>query len=126
MTTRETIDAYYASVNAGDWDRWLTLFDDQVVVDEQLAGHVEGIGILRGAVGALKRGYSKFFNRPTHVVVDGDQACVVSRIEAANASGVPIEANVANYFQVRNGKIIYMANFHDTVPFGPFVNQKLD
>ena len=50
MTTRETIETYYASVNRGDWDTWLTLFTDGVVIDEQLAGHVEGLDILRGAI----------------------------------------------------------------------------
>lgn len=126
MTTRSIIDAYYDSVNAGDWDRWLTLFTDDIVMDEQLAGHVEGIGILRGAVGGLKRGYSKFQNVPKHIVVSGDEAVAVSHISAANASGVPIEANVANYFRIKNGKIAYMANFHDSVPFRPFLDQKLD
>jgi ketosteroid isomerase-like protein len=126
MGTREIITAYYTTVNDGDWDGWLALFDDNVVVDEQLAGHLEGVGVLRGAVGALKKGYSRFQNVPRHVVVDGNEGCVVSHISAANASGVPIEANVANYFRLENGKIVYMANFHDTVPFAPFVNQKLD
>jgi ketosteroid isomerase-like protein len=124
--TRDVVIAYYESVNKGDWDSWLTLFDDNVVIDEQLAGHVEGIGVLRGAIDGMKKGYSKFQNQPKHVVIDGNEACVVSHISAANASGVPIEANVANYFRLENGKIKYMANFHDTVPFGPFVNQKLD
>jgi ketosteroid isomerase-like protein len=126
MNTREIIDTYYQSVNAGDWDTWLTLFDDNVVIDEQLAGHVEGIGILRGAIDGMKKGYSKFQNKPMHIVVDGDNAAVVSHIEAANASGTPIDARVANYFQIKNGKIAYMANFHDSVPFAPFTTQKLD
>ncbi len=126
MNNREIIDCYYKSVNAGDWDTWLTLFDDNVVIDEQLAGHVEGIGILRGAIDGMKRGYSKFQNVPKRVVVDGDQAFVASHISAANAKGVPIEAEVANYFRLENSKITYMQNYHDTRPFDPFVNQKLD
>lgn len=126
MSTREVIDRYYATVNAGDWDSWLELFDEGVVIDEQLAGHVEGAGVLRGAIDGLKRGYSKFLNVPKHIVVDGDEATAISHISAANAGGVPIEAEVANYFQVRDGKIVYMANFHDTVPFRPFTEQKLD
>lgn len=125
MTTREIIDTYYASVNQGDWDTWLTLFAENVVIDEQLAGHVEGAAILRGAVGGLKKGYSKFFNRPKHIVIDGNKACVVSEIDAANAAGVPIKAGVANYFEIRDGKIAYMANFHDSRPFDPFTQQKL-
>lgn len=126
MDTKEVVTKYYEYVNAGDWNNWLTLFDDKVVMDEQLAGHIEGVEILRGAVGGLEKGYSKFQNIPKHIVVNGNEACAVSRIEAANASGVPIEANVANYFVVENGKITYMSNYHDTRPFDPFMNQKLD
>lgn len=126
MKTSEAIEIYYASVNRGDWESWLQLFDDEIVIDEQLAGHVEGIGVLRGAIGGLKKGYSRFENQPRHIVINGNEACVTSHISAANASGVPIEAEVANYFRLNErGKIVYMANFHDTVPFLPFVNQKL-
>jgi ketosteroid isomerase-like protein len=125
MNTREIVEKYYQYVNHGDWDKWLDLFADDIEMDEQLAGHVEGIAVLRGAIGGMKKGYSKFKNHPKHIVVDGHEACVVSKIVAANAAGVPIEANVANYFLIKNGKIAYMANFHDTRPFDPFVNQVL-
>ncbi len=125
METREIVEKYYHYVNQGEWDKWLELFDDDIEMDEQLAGHVEGIAILRGAIGGMKKGYSKFKNHPKHIVVDGHEACVVSQIVAANAAGVPIEANVANYFRIKHGKIAYMANFHDTRPFDPFVNQML-
>jgi len=125
MDANEVVTTYYQSVNAGDWDTWLSLFADDIEIDEQLAGKVNGIETLRGAIGAMEKGYSKFQNVPKHVVINGDEAAVVSHISAANASGVPIEADVANYFQIKNGKIVYMANFHDTVPFGPFMNQQL-
>jgi len=125
LDTREIVEQYYHYVNQGDWDKWLGLFADDIEIDEQLAGHVVGIDVLRGAIGGMKKGYSKFKNRPKHIVVDGNEACVVSKIEAANAAGVPIEANVANYFRIKKGKIAYMANFHDTRPFDPFVNQVL-
>ena len=126
MDTREVIDRYYETVNAGDWDTWLTLFADDVVVDEQLAGHLEGVGVLRGAVGAMKRGYSKFLMLPEHVVIEAEQAAVVWHCEAANATGVPIDVRGANYFSVEEGKIVYMANFHDKGAFAPFTSQKLD
>ena len=125
MTTREIIDTYYRSANAGDWSTWLTLFTDDVVIDEQLAGHVEGIDVLRGAIDVMERGYSRFKNVPKHIVVEGAEAAVVSHISAANASGEPIEADVANYFRLEDGKIAYMANFHDSVPFQPFTSQDL-
>jgi ketosteroid isomerase-like protein len=126
MDTKEVVDKYFETVNAGDWDTWLTLFDDNIVMDEQLAGRIEGVETLKGGIAGLKKGYSKFQNHPLHVVVQGNEASVVWHIEAANASGVPIDAKGTNYFQMKDGKITYMANFHDTVPFDPFVNQKLD
>jgi ketosteroid isomerase-like protein len=125
MTTEQVINAYYENVNKGDWDSWLTLFTDDIVIDEQLAGHSEGIKVLREGVGGLKRGYSKFLMHPVHTVVDGDKGVVIWHCEAANAAGVPIDARGANYFEMRNGRIAYMANFHDSVPFRPFLDQKL-
>lgn len=126
MNTRDLIKKYFDSVNEGDWDTWLDLFDENVIMDEQLAGHLEGASTLRGAVGALKKGYSKFHNTPLEVVVEGTRAMVMWHIEAANTKGVPIDAKGVNFFKTKNGKIVYMANFHDTVPFRPFTEQKLD
>jgi ketosteroid isomerase-like protein len=60
---------------------------------------------------------------PEQTIVQGNKACVIWRCEAANASGVPIDAKGANFFLVENGKIAYMSNFHDTRPFDPFMNQ---
>ena len=126
MNTEEVISKYYEYVNAGDWNNWLSLFDDHVIMDEQLAGHLEGVETLRGAVGALEKGYSKFFMHPQEKVVEGNRASVIWHLEAANATGVPIDAKGANYFLVENGKITYMSNFHDTRPFDPFVSQDLN
>ena len=123
--TRQVVGDYYRHVNAGDWKGWLTLFDDAVVVDEQLAGHVEGIAPLQGAVGALERGYSVFQMHPLRVVVDGEEAAVFWHCEAKNAAGVPIDAHGANYFRVRKGRIVQMSTHHDTVPFRPFLDQDL-
>jgi hypothetical protein len=45
---------------------------------------------------------------------------VHSHISAANAAGEPIEAQVVNYFKLRDGKIAYMANCHDRAHSIPF------
>ena len=125
VLAREVIGQYYSYVNAGDWDGWLTLIDDNIVVDEQLAGHAEGASSLAGIGDVIDKGYSKFQMHPQHIVVQGKHAAVVWRTESANASGVPIDAVGANYFQVRNGKITYMRTIHDSVPFKPFTDQDL-
>jgi ketosteroid isomerase-like protein len=125
IATRDVIDRYYTLANAGDWDAWCDLFTDDMVMDEQLAGHIEGLATLRPMMAGMGRAYSRFRNDPRHIIVSGDEAAVVSHISAANAAGVPIEADVMNYFRLRDGRIAYMANFHDSVPFRPFLDQKL-
>jgi ketosteroid isomerase-like protein len=130
MATRDVIEKYYDCVNRGAWDEWLTLFSDDVVGDEQLAGHFAGIDVLRGAVTVIRNGYRIFHMYPQQMIIDGDAACVVWHCDAANASGVPIayadsnrQVIGANYFQLQNGKIVYMRTIHDSLPFRPFIEQ---
>lgn len=131
MEIREIIDRYYEYVNAGDWDRWMTLFADDVIGDEQLAGHFEGINTLKDAGEGVKKGYSQFLMIPQHIILGGYNAAVIWRCIAANAKKVPIAypndptrpVVGANYFEVHDGKITYMRTIHDSLPFGPFLNQ---
>jgi ketosteroid isomerase-like protein len=124
MDTREVIDKYYEYGRSGNRAGWLSLFADDIVMDEQLEGHIVGIDNLRETIGKMDKGYARFHNQPQHFVIDGEQACVISHISAVTESGVSIEAGVANYFQVQDGKITYMANFHDTKPFDAYVQQQ--
>jgi ketosteroid isomerase-like protein len=119
MNTTEVVTRYYELANQGAWDAWCDLFAPNQVMDEQLAGHIEGRETLRDMMRGFPDMYASFANRPRHVVVDGDAAAVVSHISAVTTGGSSIEADVCNYFQVSNGLITYMANFHDTVPFAP-------
>lgn len=125
MTNRELIDKYYEFANAGKWDAWCDLFAENQEMDEQLAGHVSGLAVLRKMMAGMGQAYAKFQNVPRRVVVDGDQGAVLSHISACAAKypDEPIEADVMNYFRFENGKIVYMQNVHDTKPFAPFIRQ---
>jgi predicted ester cyclase len=122
---------YYDCVNRGDWQQWLTLFSDDVVGDEQLAGHFAGIDALRGGIDAIANGHRVFQMHPQRIVVDGDAAVVVWRFEGQNLHGVPIaypgnanrEVIGANHFQIQNGKIVYMRTIHDRLPFEPYLDR---
>jgi ketosteroid isomerase-like protein len=119
MDTRKIVDRYYELANRGEWDTWTDLFAADQVMDEQLAGRVEGRETLRRMMAGFPSMYASFRNEPRHIVVEGDHAAVVSHISARTPAGAAVEAEVVNYFQVTDGEISYMANFHDTVPFRP-------
>lgn len=123
MEPREILTKYYEYANAGDWDRWCDLFADDQVMDEQLAGHIEGLELLRSMMKGMGTMYRVFRNEPVHFIVDGAvdsegvKAAAVSHLTAVSTSGESIEARVMNFFRIADGKIAYMANYHDTVPF---------
>jgi ketosteroid isomerase-like protein len=125
MEARQIIEQYYVHANAGEWDKWCDLFSEDMVMDEQLAGRIETLATLRPMMAGMGTAYAKFQNRPKHILVDGEEAAVVSHISALAAKhpDKPIEAEVMNYFRVTGGKIVYMANFHDSRPFQPFLDQ---
>ena len=117
MNTRDVVNRYYELANRGEWNAWTDLFAEDQVMQEQLAGRVEGRETLRSMMAGFPDMYAEFHNVPQHVVVDGEQAVVVSRITARTHGGDTITAEVANYFRIVDGRIRYMANFHDTAPF---------
>ncbi|MDJ0380989.1 nuclear transport factor 2 family protein [Streptomyces sp. G-G2] len=117
VDARQILEKYYAYANAGDWDRWCDLFADDQVMDEQLAGHIEGLEVLRSMMKGMGTMYRTFRNEPLHLLVDGEKAAAVSHLSAVSASGEPVEAEVMNFFRIVDGKIAYMANYHDTAPF---------
>jgi ketosteroid isomerase-like protein len=119
MSVKEIITKYYRYANAGDWNAWCDLFAENVVLDEQLAGRIEGLAKLRPMMAGMKKVYSRFQNVPEKIVISDNEAAVVSHISAASAGGAPVEARVMNYFTIKDDKIAYMANFHDSRPFDP-------
>jgi len=122
---KEIIDDYYKYANAGKWDKWCDLFADNMVMDEQLAGNIVGLDKLRPMMAGMGQAYKKFQNVPKNIIINGNEGAVVSHISALAAKhpNTPIEAEVMNYFRFENGKIAYMANFHDSKPFKPFLDQ---
>ena len=125
MTVREIVEEYYDYANRGAWGECLALISDDIVGDDQLAGHFADINVLRKATDAVSSGKGEFLAYPQHILVDGDAACVIWHYEGKNAQGVkiayPDDADRpvigATYFQVQNGKITYMRTIHDSVPF---------
>lgn len=117
MTAREIIEKYFECINRRDWETWVTLFDDHVVVDEALSGHTEGIQAMKDSADGIEAQFSKFENHIQEIVVEGNKGMVVCRIEAITAGGVPLESTGANFYKIKDGKIVYMSTFHDPTPF---------
>lgn len=125
MSTKEIIESYFENANAGNWDAWCDLFAEDCVMQEQLAGRIEGRETLRGIVKGFPEAYAKFQNVPKEIFTEGNKGAAVTHISAlaSKHQDQPIEADVMNYFVIDNGLISYMQNFHDSRPFKPFLDQ---
>jgi hypothetical protein len=125
MEIRKIIDTYYELANKGKWNEWCDLFSSDVIINEQLAGAIEGLSTLKSMMQGMDKGYSHFANIPKHIIIQENEAAVVSHISAraSKSPDIPIEADVMNYFRIKDSKIYYMANFHDSKPFKPFLDQ---
>lgn len=125
MTNRTILERYYEYANAGKWTNWCDLFANDMVMDEQLAGRIEGLATLRPMMAGMGQAYAKFQNVARSILVQGDEGAVISHISARAAKypDEPIEADVMNYFRFKDGKISYMQNCHDSKPFAPFLKQ---
>ena len=125
MDNRQIVEAYYRHANSGDWDAWCDLLTADCVMDEQLAGRIVGRETLRDMMKGFPEQYARFVNEPAEVIVEDDRAVAISRISALAASypDEPIEARVANYYEFAGEQIAYMANYHDSKPFTPFLRQ---
>src|SRR5512146_2762833 len=85
MENHETIRKYYEYANAGEWNAWCDLFTDDMVMDEQLAGHIVGLAALRPMMAGMGQSYARFQNVLEDMVVEGNQGAVVSHISALAA-----------------------------------------
>jgi ketosteroid isomerase-like protein len=113
MDTKEITNKYFDCINKQDWDEWIGLFDKNVVVDEALSGHLEGIHSMKESADGIKRSFSEFKNYIQEIVVEDNKSMVVCRIEATTSRGFSFESTGANFYKIDNGKIIYMSSFHD-------------
>jgi ketosteroid isomerase-like protein len=118
MNTSEVVHTYFECVNSARWDDYVELFDEHIIMEEQLAGHIEGKAAVAKSIEGLRTNKT-FRNVPQDFVVEGDKAMVTWHISFIGPKGVKIEAKGVNFFRVKDGKIVYFANFHDTAPFKP-------
>lgn len=125
MTVHEIVQKYFEYASAGNWDAWCDLYHEDYVMEEQLAGRVTGLDNLRNIMSGFPKAYASFKNSPKVIVVDGDRAAVASHISARamKYQDEPIEAEAMLLLIIKDGKIIFMQNYHDSKPFAPFLRQ---
>lgn len=116
--TKTVIIKYFDYINTQQWEKWTALFDEHIVIDEAISGHMEGMKGVRDSADGIKNGFSSFRNDIVEIIVEGDKGMVVCDLKGiTQINGDIIESRGANFFGIQDGKIVYMSSFHDKTPF---------
>ena len=118
MTVEERIRGLYARFMSGDFDAAVELVDPDIVVMD--AEELPGGRTYRGRAdmaGALRELF-EMFDGPTVDVrdlrIEADRAVALLRVHGRGQSGgVPIDADIAHVFLVRDDSIVEMRVFLD-------------
>ncbi len=86
-------------------------------MDEAISGHMEGIQAVRESAESIKNGFASFRNDIVEIVVEDNKGMVVCDLKAVLKNGATIESRGANFYRMKEDKIIYMSSFHDKTPF---------
>ncbi len=116
MTTKETIQKYFAALNEKkDWD---TFIADGIVFTSP-SGKTEG----KEAYVKATTGFLRFVKlvKISKVIVEGYNASVIAHYRLQGPNGHTSESKIAEVFEVKNNKIKSSAIFFDTAAFREFV-----
>jgi len=114
-TTRETIECYFSALEQkSGWESFLAdamVFTSHAIPARRIVGR-------DGYLAATKRFYSMILSVDLRdLIVDGERACALTRYELGPPGGEPFTSDVAEVFQVRNGKIELFDIYFDSAPF---------
>jgi hypothetical protein len=115
MTTRETIESYFAALRAGDG--WQDHLSDQMVFTSLTAPtrHLAG----RDAYLSSTKGFYNMIEQVEvrDLIIEGNKACALTRYRLQPPAGGPFTSDVAEFFTVTGDRIDSFSICFDTAPY---------
>ena len=115
MTTRDTIQGYFSDLKQKtSWDSFLSddvKFTSFTTPNKRVRGRAAYLE-------ATKRFYSMITALEVRdLLVDGQKACALTQYELQPPGGAAFRSDVAEVFEVRDGKITSFEIYFDSSPF---------
>ncbi|HET7537035.1 MAG TPA: nuclear transport factor 2 family protein [Candidatus Didemnitutus sp.] len=115
MNTKQTVESYFDRLKRKD--DWRRFFSDRVTFTS-FTSPVRKVTGRDMFLEATKRFYSTIGEVEVRdVLVDGDRACALTHYRLQRPDGVAIESDVAEIFEVKDGRIDSFSIYFDTAPF---------
>jgi ketosteroid isomerase-like protein len=120
MTTRELLEVYYKGLaQKRGWET--VIADDFTFIGGDMTKTTPIVG--KQAYAEVIKRFSKWFTdmRAKDVIVSDDGAFVLANYDFTFPNGKSINANVAELWKVKNGKLDMLTIFFDTANFDAFL-----
>ena len=115
MTTRETIQGYFAALKErSGWESFLS--DDVVFIS--FTSPIKRINGKNAFLEATRRFYSSLVSfEVKDVLCDQERACALTHYELRAPTGNTFTSDVAEIFTVKDGRITSFSIYFDSAPF---------
>ncbi len=119
MSTRELVQAYYASVKAHD-DRWQGMYSvDAVFTDASRTLNARGRPAVIQAFIPFLKGVADV--KLSRLIVEGDQACAIVDYIYVNSKGEKLSQSVAEVWRIKNDEFIEETIYFDLTAYRTFM-----
>ncbi len=119
MSTREMVQAYYASLEQHD-DQWQVMYSEDAVFAD--ASHtLNAVGrpaVIQSFIPFLKGVADVKLSR---LIVDGERACAIVDYVYVNPKGATLSQSVAEVWQVRNDQLTELIIYFDLTAYRTFM-----
>ena len=116
MTTKELLETYYKGfAQKSNWDSVLS--DDFIFVGGDMTKTTPVVG--KAAYIEIIKRFSQLFisMRVKHMIIDGDNACVIGNYDYVFPNGKAINGDVAEIWKAQNDRLVSLTIFFDTLNF---------
>ncbi len=119
MDTRELVTRYYDSLNSRD-GRWKSLWaQDAVFSDASKTLQAQGLEAVIASFEPFLGGVRTV--RVIESIVEGSKACFVVRYTYVNQKSEAMEQDVAEVWQIRDGKLASLILYFDLTAYRSFI-----
>ena len=115
------IDAYFARLNADDWDAFAELWTDDAELRAVGFRPCVGKEAVLAYYPAVLAHYRSHRDAVGRVVAAGDTVTVEIHFTGDTAEGHPVEFDAVDVFDLRDGKIARLSSWYDTALVGRMV-----
>jgi|JRYH01.1.fsa_nt_gb ketosteroid isomerase-like protein len=113
----EAVDKAYKALLSGDFEGFMSLFDDQSQLIEPdslpYGGAAKGLAAIQEKIGALMAAWSEFHVEVESLAGTGDTVFALCRLKAkAQKSGVEVNMPIAEIWEMRSGRVATLRPFY--------------